>query len=80
MMAEIPHSGVAGLGLNMALSTTQAANYLGMSVRQVARLCEEGKLKACKLGQVWSIDSVSVEYYENTPKDKGGRQRKGKRV
>ena len=51
---------------------------MGITVDQVRRLCEEGKLKGCKSGEEWDIDPVSLEYYRVTLNDKKREPRKDK--
>ncbi len=60
----------------MAWTTEEAAQYLGLSINMVAKLCRSGILKARKHGRDWDIDPASVEAYKAAPKDKGGRPRK----
>lgn len=40
--------------------TTQVANFLGCSSRMVAKLCENGDLRAFKVGNRWRITGEAV--------------------
>lgn len=57
----------------MGWTTRKAAEFLGVTLSFVARLCREGVLTAKMHGRDWDIDPKSVEKYKNTPKNKGGR-------
>jgi excisionase family DNA binding protein len=45
-------------------TTTQAAQYLGISVRRVRKLCETGKLRAEKFGKSWLIPKTALGIYK----------------
>lgn len=64
----------------MGMTTKEAAKILGLKVRQVANLCNKGKLEAKRHGYMWDIDPASVEAYKAAPKDKGGRPRKKEEI
>ena len=58
------------------MTTTQAAQFLGISVRRVRQLIECGKLKAKKYGRDWMIpteETLNVKVY-----GKPGRPKKYK--
>ena len=65
-----------GYYYNMGMTSTEAAEYLGVSRRFITDLCRRGKLSARKHGRDWDIDPESVKAYKEAPKDKGGRPRK----
>jgi len=46
------------------LSTTEVAVCLGVTRERVRQLCDEGKLKAEKMGRDWRILPRSVEEYQ----------------
>jgi excisionase family DNA binding protein len=46
------------------LSTTEVARILGVTRERVRQLCDEGKLKAEKMGRDWRILPRSVEEYQ----------------
>lgn len=43
------------------LSVAEAAERLGVSVRRVRQLVEEGDLPASRIGRAWAIDSAAVD-------------------
>jgi len=47
-------------GVTDSLTVHEAAALLGVSVRRVRQLCEQGRLVARKHGPVWLIDRASV--------------------
>ena len=51
---------------NKLLSTTQAAAEFGFSPAYVARLAQEGKVKAQKIGRDWLIDRDAMLLYTNS--------------
>lgn len=60
----------------MAWTSNQAAEYLGVTMSFIARLCRNDILKCSKHGRDWDIDPESVKAYKTAPKNKGGRPRK----
>jgi len=60
----------------MAWTTKQAAEYLGVSLSFISRLCRKGLIKAEMFGRDWSIDPESVKAFKEKPKGKVGRPRK----
>ena len=67
--------------VSMGMTTKEAAKVLGLTTRQISKLCKSGSLVAGRHGYAWDIDPVSVEVYKNTPrkpgppKGSGGRPR-----
>lgn len=58
------------------LSTEEAAEILGISVRHVQRLCRDKSLKfGRKIGSAWVITRAEVEAYQRTRR-RPGRPRK----
>ena len=47
-----------------AISTIDAARILGISPRQAARLAEDGKIEARKVGRPWIFSRASVLRYK----------------
>lgn len=62
------------------LTTTEAAQRLGITPRAVALLLRAGKIAGERRqearGPVWYADAESVEAYAAAPKSKGGRPKK----
>jgi excisionase family DNA binding protein len=58
------------------LTTQQAAERLGVSIRRVNALIQDGRLPAEKFGQVYMIKESDLKLVENR---KPGRPRKKKR-
>lgn len=52
------------------LNTKQAAEILNVNVRTVARMCEQGKLKAVKVLSLWRINRDAL--FEFAGLAKGG--------
>lgn len=52
------------------MTTKEAAEALGISIRRVQKLIQEGRLKATKKGRDWNISRKSVEEYPDTRKRK----------
>ena len=48
----------------MDLTTAQAAEQLGVSIRRVRQYIEEGRLKAKKFGHVYLVNSKSVAAFK----------------
>lgn len=59
------------------ISTKEAAEILGLSVRGVQKMIEEGRLKATKIGRDNLIDRKDLDSIER--KSKAGRPPKGKK-
>jgi len=57
------------------LSTTQAANILGVTVRGVQKMIEEGRLKALKIGRDYVISPNALDGITRQP---AGRPPKAK--
>lgn len=55
----------------MGMTTKEAANVLGLSPRQVSKLCKGGMLLAGRHGNAWDIDPESVEKYKDKPRNPG---------
>lgn len=55
------------------LTTKQAAARLGLSVRHVQTLIEQGDLPATKFGHAWQIKRKDVDTFQRRPV---GRRRK----
>ena len=53
--------------INNALTTTEAAEILGIRDTMVRRYCRAGKLIAQKVGRDWLIPKKSVESFEPEP-------------
>lgn len=47
------------------LSTKQVGEYLGLSVRTVQRLAEQGKIKAVKIGSQWKYFAEDIKKHLN---------------
>ena len=56
------------------LTTTEAANFLGVSRSWLRRLLRDGKLKGERMGRDWMIDPVDLELLKQK---KTGRPRGG---
>lgn len=52
----------------MLLTTTQAAERLGISRYRVHQLIKEGRLPAVRFGPVWQIDEEAVEAVRGRPR------------
>lgn len=59
----------------MFLTTTQAAQTLGVTAHQVRVLCRAGRIKADKFGHIWMIAREEVVRFAEFPR-KRGRQKK----
>jgi excisionase family DNA binding protein len=46
------------------LSTTEVAQRLGVTRERVRQLCDEGRLKAEKMGRDWRILPAALEEYQ----------------
>lgn len=57
-------------------TTTEAAEFLGVSRKFIRSLIYRSKIKANKHGRDWNISPESVKAYMTAPKDKGGRPRR----
>lgn len=55
------------------LTTKEAAERLGLSVRQVQTLIKQGDLPATKFGHAWKIKRKDVDTFQRRPV---GRRRK----
>jgi excisionase family DNA binding protein len=53
------------------ISTTEAAERLGISRKRVNQLIDEQKLPAKKIGKVWIIDPKDLALVENRQKTAG---------
>ena len=53
------------------ITTTQAAERLGVTTRRVVALCHAGKLRGEKIGRDWLVDESSVEAYAATERKAG---------
>lgn len=59
------------------LTTTQAAELLGVNASRVRQLIIAGKIKATRIGpRMLVIDEAEIEAYRKTPPPKTGRPRK----
>ena len=52
----------------MLLTTSQAAEILGISQHEVQRLCRLGLLPATRYGTVWLIDEQDARTYRRGPR------------
>jgi excisionase family DNA binding protein len=57
------------------ISTTEAAERLGVSRKRVNQFIDQGRLPAKRIGKVWIIDPKDLSLVENRPK-KAGRPKK----
>lgn len=51
----------------MNLTTTQAAERLGITRSLVIRLCKQGRIVTTKLGRDWMIDERDLKLYKPNP-------------
>lgn len=58
-----------------SLTTTQAADALGVTPRRVVALIKTGRLKATKFGRDWLINPADLDALRQRP---AGRPRKAK--
>jgi len=69
------------MGENQKMTVAEVAIYLSYTKSYIQRLIRQNRLIA-ELQNVpikfYLIDSVSVERFKNTPKNKGGRPRKSR--
>jgi hypothetical protein len=67
------------MSTNYSLTVSQVAAHLGFTKSYIQRLIRQGRLKA-KLQNApvkyYLIDPISVEQFNNSPKNKGGRPKK----
>jgi len=49
------------------LTVAEAAEIRGVSPRRIRKLCEDGRLKAEKVGRDWLIDPRSLERLQALP-------------
>lgn len=62
--------GMIEMSVNNLLTTTEAAEQLGISPRRVAQLCSEGRL-GNKLGDRWVISQEELRQFEKIPRQTG---------
>ena len=55
----------------MLLTTTQAADWLGITESLVRRYCRDGRLEAIKLGRDWFIVESDLEQFAAKPRKVG---------
>ena len=58
-------------GTAMLLTTTQAADWLGVTESLVRRYCRDGRLEATKLGRDWFIVESDLEHFAQKPRKVG---------
>jgi excisionase family DNA binding protein len=56
-----------------ALTTTEAAQRLGVTRRRVLQLCKRGELRAKRFGRAWAIHPFDLSVYQR--KMKGGDEK-----
>jgi excisionase family DNA binding protein len=56
------------LGMDIVLTTREAADDLGLTVRQVRNLIKRGTLPARKVGRDWLIKAADVEVAQSRPR------------
>jgi len=49
------------------VTTTEAAETLGVHVSQVSRYCSDGQLEAVKFGGIWLIKKTSLKKFKPRP-------------
>jgi excisionase family DNA binding protein len=52
------------------ITTQEASKIIGLKVRRIRQMCNEGKLQAVKFGRDWQIERASVEQYAAAHKPK----------
>lgn len=52
-------------------SCTEAAAFLGLSPSVVRKYCDEGRLKADRVGRNWIISRKSLEHFRDKPRPVG---------
>lgn len=50
------------------ISVTEAAELMGLGRSQVLKLCNDGLLRAWRVGHAWVIDRESAKNYEPAPR------------
>ena len=60
------------------MTSGEAAEYLGVSVRRVNELAETGKIERRRVGTFWLYSRASLDAWKDAPKSKGGRPPKGR--
>ena len=53
------------------LTTTQAAAFLGVSVRRVQKLIADGRLPATRFGGAWEVQLADLRAFAATPRRAG---------
>jgi excisionase family DNA binding protein len=56
----------------VVLTTKQVADILGIGKNQVARLCDQGKIKSSKIGRDWLIEENDLKNFQNNRPPHGG--------
>lgn len=59
------------------LSTKQAASQLGITQQLVRRYCEQGRIKAEKVGRDWVMTQAALDSFSRKPR-KTGRPKRDK--
>lgn len=58
------------------LTTKEASDALGVSKRRIREFLADGRLTGRKIGNVWLIDSETVDRMKSTPRPEGWRKGK----
>ena len=58
-------------GTAMLLTTTQAADWLGITESLVRRYCRDGRLRGQKLARDWLIEKDDLEQFAQKPRKVG---------
>jgi excisionase family DNA binding protein len=67
---------MATVNTDKTLTTTQAAEMLGLSKETVKKYCQNGAISAVKFGRSWLIEPSEVKRYKKESLGKQGRPKK----